>query len=337
MSTVMSSVRSARGISPLGRIRGREWSPVDRTVVIALIAIVMGCLFILTYSLALGDPVPRGIDTALVGNPAAHTRTVDAVEGVARGQLDVSRYASVPAALHAIDEQRVYAALDLTSTRPILYVASAAGASVARVLERIYAVDSTVRVVDTHPLASTDPNGLDLFYRMLVATIIGFITVFQVLAHAGRLTLRQHAGFVLGLAVVASFVLTLVGGALLHGFAASQPEEWGILALHLLAVSSFASLMTVLLGRWAIVPTWLFFVILGNTSSGGAVSPPLLPAPFAFISQWLPSGATVTALRDAVYFGGYQHVRPIAVLAAWATTLFAAWLIVARRRHAATT
>jgi hypothetical protein len=317
--------------SRLRRLRERQWSAVERAAVIALIAIVMGCLFIVTYSLALGDPVPRGIDTALVGNPAVHPRTVDAVEEAARGKLDVSRYASVSSALRAIDEQRVYAALDLESTRPTLYVASAAGASVARVLERISAVDPTVRVVDTHPLAPKDPNGLDLFYRMLVATIIGFITVFQVLAQAGRLALRHHAAFVLGLAVAASFALTLVGGALLHGFAASQPEEWGILALHLLAVSSFTSLMAVLLGRWAIVPTWLFFVILGNTSSGGAVSPPLLPAPFAFISQWLPSGATVTALRDAVYFGDYQHVRPIAVLAVWAAALFVAWLAVARR------
>jgi hypothetical protein len=332
----MSSVGAPRRISPLGRLRGREWSPVDRTVVIALIAIVMGSLFVLTYSLALGDPVPRGIDAALIGNPATHHRTVRAAEEVASGKLDFSRYASLSAALHAIDEQRVYAALDFTSTRPTLYVASAAGASVARVLERIYAVDPTVRVVDTHPLASTDPNGLDLFYRMLVASVIGFITVFQVRAQAGPLGLRRYAAFVLGLAVAASFTLTLVGAALLHGFAGSQPEEWGILALHLVAVSSFASLMAVLVGRWAILPTWLFFVILGNTSSGGAVSPPLLPAPFAFVSQWLPSGATVTALRDAVYFGDYQHVRPIAVLAAWATALFVSWLIVARRRPATT-
>ena len=79
-------------------------------------------------------------------------------------------------------------------------------------------------------------------------------------------------------------------------------ETWGILALHILAVTSFASLMTVLIGRWAVLPTWLFFVVLGNSSSGGAVSPPLLPAPFAFVSQWLPSGATVTALREAIYF-----------------------------------
>jgi hypothetical protein len=316
------------------RLRERQWSAAERAAVIAVVAIVMGCLFLATYSLALGDPVPHRIDAALVGDATAHTRTMDAVAGVARDNLVFRRYASVPAALHAIDQQHVYAALDLTSKRPTLYLASAAGASVARVLERISAVDPTVRLVDTHPLAANDPNGLDLFYRMAVATIIGFITVFQVLAQAGRLALRHHATFVLGLAVAASFALTLVGGALLHGFAASQPEEWGILALHLLAVASFTSLMAVLIGRRAILPTWLFFVILGNTSSGGAVSPPLLPPPFAFISQWLPSGATVTALRDAVYFDHDQHVHPIAVLAIWAAALFVAWLAVARRREA---
>ncbi|HEV7885439.1 MAG TPA: hypothetical protein VGO81_17835, partial [Solirubrobacteraceae bacterium] len=63
------------------------------------------------------------------------------------------------------------------------------------------------------------------------------------------------------------------------------------------------------------------------------VSPPLLPAPFAFISQWLPSGATVTALRDAIYFPDHQDARPILVLATWAATLFAAMLIVSHRRR----
>jgi hypothetical protein len=201
------------------------------------------------------------------------------------------------------------------------------------VLERISAVDPTVRVVDTHPLAANDPNGLDLFYRMLVATIIGFITVFQVLAQARGLLVRHHAVFVLGRRRRLARVHARRRRAP-AGIRRSDPEQCRILALHLLAVASFTSLMAVLIGRWAILPTWLLFVILGNTSSGGAVAPPLLPPPFAFISQWLPSGATVTALRDAVYFGAHQHARPILVLAAWTTALFVAWLLIARRREA---
>src|SRR5690349_7254216 len=113
------------------------WSPGKRVALIAAIAIVMGSLFVASYSLALGDPVPHRIDAALVGDPTAHAGTVEAVERVANGGLDFSEYATVPAALHAIDEQDVYAVLDLTSGSPTLYVASAAGASVARVLESV--------------------------------------------------------------------------------------------------------------------------------------------------------------------------------------------------------
>jgi hypothetical protein len=314
-------------------LREHHWSTNERVALISVLAIVMGSLFVTTYSLALGDPVPHRIDAAVVGDPSLHERTVGAVARVADGSVVFHRYGSVPGALRAIDRQQVYAALDLTSARPTLYVASAAGASVARVLERISAVDPTVRVVDTHPLGAHDPSGLDIFYLMLVATIVGFITIFQVSASAGPLSPRGWAVFVVALALGGSLVFTLIDGPLLHRLDLPLAETWGILALHLLAVASFARLMTVLVGRWAILPTWLFFVVLGNSASGGAVAPPLLPRPFAFVSQWLPSGATVTALRNAVYFHAYQHAHPLAVLATWAALLFTAMIVAMQRRE----
>jgi hypothetical protein len=315
-------------------LRGHRWTPVERAILISLVAIAMGSVFVTTYSLALGDPIPRHIDAAIVGDGGAHAGPVDSTERVAGGKLDFHRYPSLPAALHAIESQDVYAALDVASQRPTLYVASAAGASVARVLERTATVDPGVRVRDTHPLSVRDPNGLNIFYLMLVTTIVGFLTVFQVGANAGELRRRHQIAFVVGLALTASLVLTLVDGPLLNRLTLPVPETWGILALQLLASASFTSLMAVLIGRWAILPTWLFVVVLGNASSGGAVSPPLLPPAFAFFSQWLPSGATVTALRDAIYFTHHQHARPIAVLATWAILLFAAWLWVSRRPEA---
>jgi hypothetical protein len=324
----------ARGsrLRHLAALREHRWSAGERVALIAGLAIVMGSLFVTSYSLALGDPVPHRIDAALVGDRASHGQTVRAVQTAARDSLVFHRYPSAAAALQAIDRQQVYTALDLTSTRPRLYVASAAGASVARVLERVSAVDPSVHVVESHPLGAHDPNGLDLFYLMLVATIVGLVTTFQVHAHAGPLSRRRWALFVVSLALAGSLVFTLVEGPLLHRIDLPVPESWGILALQLLAVASFASLMQALIGRWAIIPAWLFFVVLGNSASGGAVAPPLLPHPFASLSQWLPSGATVTALRDAIYFPDYQHLRPIAVLVIWAAGLFAATIIAKRRR-----
>ena len=313
--------------------RRREWTTTERAAFIGALTIVMGALFLTTYTLALGDPVPHRIDAALVGTTQNNPRALAELERVTGGKLALSPYASLTAARDELDRQHIYAILDLTAVRPTLYISSAAGASVARVFERVYPGDSRIRVVDVHRLATADPNGLDIFYTMLIATIIGFLTVFQVRANAGGLPLRHWTVFITGYAFVAAVALTLTVGPLLNRFDAPVPETWGILFLHILAVASFTSVMMVIVGRWAILPTWLFFVVLGNSASGGAVAPPLLPAPFAFLSQWLPSGATVTSLRNAVYFSNFQHARPLIVIGAWAALLLGAMVVTSHRRR----
>ncbi len=94
----------------------------------------------------------------LIGDPATSPRTIAAVEKVADYKLVFERYSSVSAALKGLDHQSVYAALNVATPRPVLYVASAAGASVARVLEKVEVADPGVRIVDAHPLAGDDPN-----------------------------------------------------------------------------------------------------------------------------------------------------------------------------------
>jgi hypothetical protein len=312
----------------------RQWTAVQRAALVAGLAIVMGSLFVTSYTLALGDPVPHRIDAAVIGDPAANVQTVNALEDVAEHALRFRRYPSLAAARQALHEQEVYAALDLTQPTPHLYLASAAGASVARVLERVALTDTQIRIVDTYPLEPADPSGIDVFYLVLVSTIVGFITVFQARANDAGLPPDRWWRFIVSLALAAALAITLVAGPLLHRLALPVLESWGILALLVLTAASFTSTMLELVGRWAIVPTWLFFVVLGNTSSGGAVSPALLPQPFALVSEWLPSGAAVTSLRNAVYFHAYQHAQPIAVLAAWATASFVAMLVVSHRRRA---
>jgi hypothetical protein len=309
----------------------KGWTPVKRAALVSGLAIAMGSLFVTAYTLALGDPIPRRIDAALIGNPASHVQAVNAIQGVAEHSIRFRGYPSLAAARRALNQQKVYAALDLNQHTPSLYLASAAGASVARVLERVASTDPRIHVIDTHPLASKDPNGLDIFYLILISNIIGFIAVFQVRANAGGL---QHWWkYVVLFASAAALALTLVDGPVFHQLPLPVLESWVILALLVVTASSFASTMLDLIGRWAILPTWLFFVVLGNTSSGGAVSPPLLPRPFALVSEWLPSGAAVESLRDAVYFRPYQHAQSIAVLATWAAASFAAMLVASYRRR----
>jgi hypothetical protein len=132
--------------------------------------------------------MPRSIDAALVGNGAAHPQIVADVLRVAGRSLIFRDYRSRPAAFHAIDLQQVYAALDLTTPRPTLYVASASGASVARLLEQTPRIDPRIRVIDKHPLQPSDPSGLIIFYLTVTATIVGLATVLQVRANATGLS-----------------------------------------------------------------------------------------------------------------------------------------------------
>jgi hypothetical protein len=138
----------------LPTLRRHELSSRQRIVAISVVGVVMGSLFVATYSLALAEPVPHRIEVALIGDPAASPRTIAAVEKVADGKLVFERYGSVAGALNALNHQDVYAALDLASSRPIMYVAGAAGVSVARVLERVGVVDPSMRVIDTPPRSS---------------------------------------------------------------------------------------------------------------------------------------------------------------------------------------
>ena len=63
---------SSRSLS-VGRERR---SPTAKAVVVCAVAIAVGSLLLTTYTLALGDPVPHRIDTAVVGNARAHASVV---------------------------------------------------------------------------------------------------------------------------------------------------------------------------------------------------------------------------------------------------------------------
>jgi hypothetical protein len=88
--------------------------------------------------------------------------------------------------------------------------------------------------------------------------------------------------------------------------------------------------MLTLVGRWAILPTWAFFVALGNACSGGAVAVPLLPVYDRVLARFMPNAATFETIRNAVYFPAAQHLEPPLVQAIWLIGGLAAFLLAAR-------
>src|SRR5437763_9160969 len=119
------------------------------------------------------------------------------------------------------------------------------------------------------------------------------------------------------LACVGGLVLALLADVVIGALHGPFVEISGALAAEIATAALFNATMLTLFGRWAIIPTWGLFVAIGNASSGGAVAPPLLPTFYGVIGRFLPPGATVETIRNAVYFTGAQHLEPVLVEAAW--------------------
>jgi hypothetical protein len=312
--------------------------PYRNALVVVVVAATMAAAFATSYALALGDPTPHQIPIGLVGTDGRAAALAGALEKGVGGELALRSFGSAGAAEAAIGAQQVYGALVVGPGRPRLLIASASGVSVARVLEAAAqgVVSPTgvpeLDVVDLHPLPSSDPQGLVSFYVVLAASLLGILSAFQLVANAKGLSLRAWLAAVALLAVLGGLLLALAVDPIIGALHGPFLELWAVLGAEIAVAALFNSTMIVLLGRWAVLPAFTLFVILGNASSGGAVAPPLLPTFYALIGQYLPPGAAVETVRSAVYFSDAQHWWPILVLATWLACTLAALLVSSRLR-----
>lgn len=284
-----------------------------------VIALLMASSFVAAYTIALGRPLPRNLPIGAVGTPAAIEAAIGRLQGD-RHAFDMHTYPSRQQAVAAVSQQSITAVVDAASVPPTLLVSSASDPSAARALT---ALDQEARghspmpILDLHPLPPSDPAGLATFYLVIAATILGFVTMFQLRANVKTLSLHRWLACVFIVAVAGGAALSAVTGTLLHALSTPFPQLWGLTSVQIAIAALFNSAMLVLIGRWAIIPTWTVFILLGNSSSGGAVSASLMPQPFAFLNHTLPSGATVSAIHTATYFPHNQRALPFLVLAGW--------------------
>ncbi|MEV6117494.1 ABC transporter permease [Streptomyces sp. NPDC052109] len=323
--------------------QGGRWRlPSSRfvpAVVISLIVATLAGLFVGAYCWAMADPVPHRIPVAVTGKSVKGDRFTDALETTLRTSLVLHPYPDYGHALAAVDAQREFAILQRRPAGVEVDVASAAGASVARVLgQGAPVVGRTlpvpVQVRDIKPLPATDPQGLAVFYIVLGSNILGFVGAIQLGVHAQGLRPAERVATTAAYSVLGSLWICVMADWVLGVVRLPFAQSWGICALTMFTAGMIFTAFHTFLNRWALLPTWLLLVILGNPSSGGAVAWPLLPPVLGFLGRFLPPGASVNAQRNAIYFPDNQHVEPYVVLVAWcliATSVFVVW----RARHPA--
>ncbi|MFG2626350.1 ABC transporter permease [Streptomyces sp. NPDC048473] len=324
--------------------RGDRWaafkaSPYLPAVVLLFIIAAAAGLFAGSYTYAMANPTPRNIPAAVVGELDTPRDKVflGRLEGALDTSLVLHEYATGAEARIALEEQKVFAVLRSENGGVGLDVASASGASVAQLLAESTlkvgeAAQVPVKVTDVKPLQRGDPRGLALFYISLAAVIVGFVGAIQLSVHAKALEPLERVGFTVAYALLGGFSIAAVVDWLLGSVDLPFVQSWLILAFTMFTTGMVFTMFNALIGRWAMIPTWGLMVMLGNPSSGGAVSWPLLPSVLGFIGRWLPPGASVNAQHAAVYYQGHQRVFPYLVLAGWALvscTVFWVW----RHRH----
>ncbi|QKW37070.1 ABC transporter permease [Actinomadura sp. NAK00032] len=316
-------------------------SPYLPAAVLLLILTVAAGLFAGSYCYAMANPAPRHIPVAVVGQGQS-TAFLQTLDGHLDASLAVQKYPSYSEAAAAIEEQRAFAIIVLNGPQAALDTAAASGASVARILTQAapaagQAAGVPVTVRDIKPLQPTDPQGLAIFYISLAAVIIGFVGAIQFNVHAAALTPAARIAFTAAYAALGGLAICTVvdhGLGVLH---LPFRESWSISALTMLTSGMVFTMFNALIGRWAMIPTWGLMVLIGNPSSGGAVSWPLLPSPLGTIGRWLPPGASVDAQHTAIYFHDHQRAQPFITLAAWTLTCTAIYLIWHHRTQRATT
>ncbi|MEU6320330.1 ABC transporter permease [Streptomyces sp. NPDC047009] len=321
----MSEHRSSA--EPPRQVREGGWSRLTSSrfmpaVVLSLIVAVLAGLFVGAYCWAMSNPVPHRIPVAVTGQSAGGDRFVSALEARLDTSLVLHPYSSYGKALAAVDAQREFAILQLRPAGVEVDVASAAGASVARLLgasapEVGQALGIPVRVRDIKPLPATDPQGLALFYIALGSTILGFVGAIQLGIHAKALRPAERIAATAGCSALGGLSICVMIDFVLRVGRLPFAQSWGICALTMFTSGVIFMAFQAFLGRWALLPTWLLLVVLGNPSSGGAVAWPLLPPVLGFLGRFLPPGASVSAQRNAIYFPDNQHIEPYVVLAAW--------------------
>ena len=337
MTTSASTTPLQRG---LGAAKTFSRGPHRAALVVSLLVSLFAALFVTSYSLAMGNPQPHDIPIGVVSDSVTPDELGASLEKATGTTFLVSGYPSADAAKQALDQQQIYAALVTAggSAGSELYISSASGSSIAKVISAEAAqlgasLGVQITVTDLNPLRPDDPSGLVLFYLALASTIIGFVGAIQTRVNASGMTIVGELAWDAGRAALVGLVITLTTGPVLGFETFPLVPVWGVLAMTVFIAGAVYNFFRVIVGgKWALMPTWIIFILISNPSSGGAVAPQLLPPFYEFMGRWMPTGATVRALRDLAYFPEAVHPEPYVVLGLWLVGATGAFVLARRIR-----
>ncbi len=258
------------------------------------------------------------VPIAVAGPAAATDQVVAALEQRQPGAFAITRVADTAAAETAIRDRSVYGAIDLSSGRPQVIVASAGSAIVAQTLQGVAnALSRTTPapVLDLVPLPAEDPRGAGLTAAALPLVIGGMLAA-VLLTNMLSGTSRRLAG-ALGFAVTGGLAMAAILQFWFGSLEGNYFENSGVVALSVAATSLTILGLESLLGYVGFAVGGVLMMLVGNPLAGTGSAPEMLPGWSGEFGQFLPPGAASTLLRSTAFFESHGAARPVTVLLAW--------------------
>lgn len=322
----------------------RRWAVLGLIVAGALIQIAMS-----TYYLSVAHaPRPRELPVGYVATAANATRIEATIEQ--GGQFAARAFDSADAMSAAIKTKDIYGGLDVTTSPPRLYVASAAGSSASTALRTAFTTvvqqqtathvqqlvaagtpvpPATLQQLTTPP-AVTDVVALPPDDRtgaaiglLVQALAIGATVASMGLGRIGAGTrpslLRGvgHTAAMLGYAAASAGAVLIAAHA--FGIVPAGADGrlfWTFLLVSVAITGSVAGLVA-LIGRAGSALGTAYF-LFGVPISGATILPEFMPTAVRVLGQMLPTGAGATLVRDSLYFPAATITRPAVTLALYA-------------------
>ncbi len=294
----------------------------------ALVAVLVGCLFLVVQLSIATTATPRDLPVGVVGTAEQVDRVRTGVAAAQPGALRLVELPDAAAAEEAVRRDDVRGALVLEGSAPALLTAGAHGQGVTETLTGtltpvVQQAGQQLTVTDVVPLAPQDSRGRAVDHLAFAVVLGGFlfgITSYQV---APRLSLRLRLASAVLFAVAAGVTGAAVGVGAFDAVPGSALVVGGLVTLLALAAGAVAAVCLRLLGGVGTFVATAVLLILGAATSTGSDPAEYLPAWAAPLASVLPSGVAVQGLRDAVYFAGEGVLRAVVVLALWAVLPFA--------------
>lgn len=301
---------------------------------------VVQILVIVSLALAGPDDSTHAAPIRIVAPPVVATSLVEAANQAPGRPFDAGALATAEEARDSVRAGRSVAAVvvDLAQEHDVLYLASAHGTALNRVIEREVdafegAFGRTAEVRDLVPAKSGDADHRRVYWLAVVAVLAGIAVAVAITWRRGPRAETLLAGT--RRFVVTGLVSVVVGGVLAVLYANYYDTGFGPWWL-LTSLTILAAAMTTLAlqSLFGVVGIGVATTVMVLTAAPlvTLAHPLMLPQPWSAITAWLPHGAMLDGGANQAYFGGGQLLRPFLILAAW-TSLSVLTLIVSRRER----